>query len=174
LGAVVAGFIGLPQFWRELLGVSAPFYDFLAPLLGHAQPRADVPHSAEWVLMLVAVALALAGITLAWLRYGRGAAVATVEATPAGGVLQRVVGQGYGFDRFYDGVVVGFAGWLSAFVGTRIVEPLLSALSLSAPAALARAVSRGFGQLQTGNLQAYLIYALLGLAAVLGWGVAHV
>jgi len=28
--------------------------------------------------------------------------------------------------------------------------------------------------LQTGNLQAYVIYALLGLVLVLGWGVAHV
>jgi hypothetical protein len=48
LGAVTSGFIGLPQFWRELLGVSAPFYDFLAPVLGHATMRADVPHSAEF------------------------------------------------------------------------------------------------------------------------------
>ena len=43
-GSVVAGFIGLPQLWREMLGVTAPFYDFLAPVLGHAHLREDVPH----------------------------------------------------------------------------------------------------------------------------------
>jgi NADH-quinone oxidoreductase subunit L len=111
LGAVTSGFIGLPQFWRELLGVSAPFYDFLAPVLGHATMRADVPHSAEFMLMLVAVAVALAGITLAWFMYGRGAKVALPGADrPSGNPLHKLVSNGYYFDAFYDGVVVRFAG----------------------------------------------------------------
>ncbi len=36
-GSVVVGFIGLPEGWRTLLGVSAPFYDFLAPVLAPAR-----------------------------------------------------------------------------------------------------------------------------------------
>ncbi|MDP2008330.1 MAG: NADH-quinone oxidoreductase subunit L [Rubrivivax sp.] len=173
-GAVVAGFIGLPQFWRDALGVSAPFYDFLAPVLGHAEPRADVAHSAEWVLMLVAVTLALAGITLAWLRYGRGAPVLSAAAAPPPGLLQRAGGEGDRFDAFYDAVPVRFFGWLSSSVLARGVEPALAAGSLSGPAAAGRTLARWFGRLQTGNLQAYVIYALLGLVAVLGWGAAHV
>jgi NADH-quinone oxidoreductase subunit L len=47
-GSVVAGFIGLPQLWREWLGLPAPFYDFLAPVLGHFTMRAGVSHSAEF------------------------------------------------------------------------------------------------------------------------------
>ena len=39
LGSLVAGFIGMPGFLRELLGVSAPFYDFLAPLFPAAPAR---------------------------------------------------------------------------------------------------------------------------------------
>ncbi len=173
-GSVVAGFIGLPQFWRDALGVGAPFYDFLAPVLGHAEPRPGVSHSAEWVLMLVAVALALAGILLAWRRHGRGAAVPSADAPMPASLLQRAGGDGDRFDAFYDGVLVRFMGWLSGTVLARGVEPALAAGSLKVPAAGARTLAVWFGRLQTGNLQAYVIYALLGLVLVLGWGMSHV
>jgi hypothetical protein len=35
-------------------------------------------------------------------------------------------------------------------------------------------VSQWLSRLQSGDLQAYLIYALVGLALVLVWGAAHV
>ena len=175
LGAVTSGFIGLPQFWRELLGVSAPFYDFLAPVLGHATMRADVPHSAEFMLMLLAVAVALAGITLAWFMYGRGAKVALPGADrPSGNPLHKLVSNGYYFDAFYDGVVVRFLGWLSVSVLQRGVETALTEGSMNTPSRSGPAASRWFARLQSGNLQAYLVYALIGLALVLGWGAAHV
>ena len=168
-GSVVAGFIGLPQFWRELFGVTAPFYDFLAPVLGHAEPRADVSHSAEWVLMVVAVLVALAGITLAWLRYGRRPL--EPSAAPAG-ALRTLVGSGYYFDAFYDKVVVRFMGWLSTAVLAR-VEAALSRSSIDRPSRGGPAASGWFARLQTGDLQAYLVYALIGLALMLGWGAVH-
>jgi NADH-quinone oxidoreductase subunit L len=174
-GAVVAGFIGLPQFWRDLLGVSAPFYDFLAPVLGHAKMRADVPHSAELLLMLVAVAVALTGIALAWALYGRNAKVALPGTTrSSANPLHKLVSQGYYFDAFYNGVVVRFLGWLSVSVLQRGVEAALTEGSITSPSRNGPAASRWFARLQSGNLQAYLVYALIGLALVLGWGAAHV
>ncbi len=171
LGSVVAGFIGLPQFWRELLHVSAPFYDFLAPVLGHAKVRADVSHSAEWVLMVVAVAVALAGIALAWARYGRGWQLP--QPGTEDGALRRLVSQGYYFDAFYEGVVVRFMGWLSTQVLSR-VESALNEGILMKTRRSGIAAAGWLSRLQTGSLQGYVIYALLGLALVLGWGAAHV
>jgi NADH-quinone oxidoreductase subunit L len=171
LGSVVAGFIGLPQLWREWLGVSAPFYDFLAPVLGHAQLRADVPHSAEALLMVVAVLVALAGIGLAWFRYGRQGAPA--QAGKARSPLWQLVDNGYYFDRCYDTIVVGGMGWLSTRFLARGVEAPLARASLERPARLGARATRLFARLQTGDLQAYVLYALAGLLVVLILGVAR-
>jgi NADH-quinone oxidoreductase subunit L len=171
LGSVVAGYVGLPAFWREALGVGAPFYDLLAPVLGHAEVRADVAHSAEVTLMVVAVVVALAGIALAWLRYGRGAAPA--EQPARAGALHTLVSRGYYFDAFYDNVVVRFTDWLSATFLARRVEAPIARASLDGPARLGEQATALLSRLQTGDLQAYLIYALVGLALVLALGVAH-
>jgi NADH-quinone oxidoreductase subunit L len=170
-GSLVVGFIGLPQWWRELLGVSAPFYDFLAPVLGHAHPREGIGHGTEATLMGVAIAVAFAGIALAWLRYGRPAADRGAVPESA---LQRWVSQGYYLDAFYDRVFVGGLGWLSVSVLQRGIEKPLSSASTVAPALGAQVGTRWLGRLQTGNLQAYVIYALVGLVVMLAWGVARV
>lgn len=169
LGTVVIGFLGLPQGWRELLGVGAPFHDFVAPLLPQPPLRAGVAHSTEWLLMAAAVVLALAGIAAGAWRYGRGEPRA--DALP--GRLWRAVQRGYGVDALYDRLFVRGAGWLSAALLQRRVEPLLAAASIDRPARAADALARVLAGLQSGDVQAYLLYAVIGLAALLGWGVLH-
>jgi len=168
LGAVVAGWIGLPPPLRELLGVGAPFFDFLAPVLAAEHLRAGVAHSAEGLLMGVAVLVALTGIALAWLRYGRG----TSPSTSAKVIhpLHQLVSEGYYFDAFYDRFVVRFMGWLSATFLARGIETPLTRTSLVQTAAAGARATRWFARLQTGELQVYVIYALIGLALVLGLG----
>jgi NADH-quinone oxidoreductase subunit L len=171
LGSVVAGFIGLPQLWREWLGVTAPFYDFLAPVLGHAHLREDVSHHAEGLLMVIAVLVALAGIAFAWFRYGRPGT--PTQAGKSYNALWQIVSNGYYFDRCYDTIVVGGMGWLSArFLNRRIEAPLARA-SLEQPARLGERATRLFARLQTGDLQTYVLYALVGLAVVLILGVTR-
>lgn len=174
-GSVLAGLIGLPLFWRELLGVTAPFYDFLEPVLGHATPRADVAHSTEAVLMVVAVAVAALGIALAWMVYGRAsqraARVESAEMKP--GLLRRWVSHGYYVDAFYEGVIVRFVAWLSVAVFARKVESALAASTIGSPARAAPVAARLLARLQTGDLQAYVFYALVGLVVFLGWGAIH-
>jgi NADH-quinone oxidoreductase subunit L len=168
-GSVVAGWIGLPAPLREMLGVAAPFHEFLAPVLAAESLRADVPHSAEVLLMAVAVLVALAGIGLAWWRYGRGNARPAAKITHP---LHQLVAQGFYFDAIYDRFVVRGLAWLSRDALARGVEAPLTRVSLVAPASAGGRATRWFAQLQTGDLQAYVIYALLGLALVLGLGAA--
>ena len=175
LGSVAAGFIGLPQPLREWLGVSAPFYDFLTPVLGRAAARDGIAHSTESLLMLVAVLVALAGIALAWVRYGRADATRLPAVSPpAGGWLRRVVSRGYYVDAFYEGVIVRCVDWLSASVLARRAEVALARASLDRPAQWGASVARRFARLQSGDLQTYVVYALIGVALVLAWGAAHV
>jgi NADH:ubiquinone oxidoreductase subunit 5 (subunit L)/multisubunit Na+/H+ antiporter MnhA subunit len=118
--------------------------------------------------MVVAVVVALAGIALAWLLHGRPHArpVAAKVTQP----LQQLVTHGYYFDALYDRFVVRGLGWLSTSVLARGVEAPLTSASLVQPAHAGARATRWFSQLQTGDLQAYVIYALLGLALVLGLG----
>jgi NADH-quinone oxidoreductase subunit L len=170
LGSLAAGFVGLPELWRHWLGASAPFYDLVEPVVGHAALRTDFGHSTELVLMLVAVAVALAGIALAWLLYGRGAGAHEPLARP--NALHALVSRGYYFDAFYDKVVVRFTDWLSEVVFARRVEAPIARLTLERPARAGARATALLSRVQNGDLQAYVIYALLGLALVLGLGVA--
>jgi len=170
LGSVVAGFIGLPELWRHWLGASAPFYHLVEPVVGQASLRGDVGHSTELVLMLVAVAVALGGIALAWMLYGRRDGARELPAKP--NVLHAVVSRGYFFDAFYDKVVVRFTDWLSEGLFARRVEAPITRLTLERPAQFGARATALLSRVQNGDLQAYVIYALIGLALVLGLGVA--
>jgi NADH-quinone oxidoreductase subunit L len=119
--------------------------------------------------MVVAVLVALAGIGLAWLRYGRGERPSQAKSThPA----RQLVSEGYYFDAFYDRFVVRSLGWLSATFLARGVEAPLARTSLMQTAHAGTRATRLFARLQTGDLQTYVIYALIGLALMLGLGAA--
>ncbi len=169
-GSVVAGWIGLPAFLREWLGAGAPFHAFLAHTLPEPALRAGIDHHHEPVFAGIAVLVALAGIGLAWLRYGRGPGW---RPTKSGGALRDLVANGYYFDALYEGIVVRGAGWLSQSVLARGVEPLLDRQAIGQPARAGAAGTRWLARVQNGDLQAYVIYALIGLALVLGWGALH-
>jgi NADH-quinone oxidoreductase subunit L len=167
-GSIVAGFLAMPSAWREWLGAGAPFYAFLQPVLPEPTTRPGVSHAAEGWLMLAAVAIALAGIVAAWRRYGGAAGADAARLRPAAAGATGLVAQGYYFDAAYAAIVRLVDGVSRTLLGA--AESALAAGSIEAPANGARAASRWFGRLQTGSVQAYLVYALVGLCVVLGWG----
>ena len=169
-GSLFVGFIGMPGVLRELLGVSAPFYDFLAPLFP-ARPAEHHAASTEIALMAIALLVAVMGIFLAWRYFGR--ADGERKRSQAPGPIERIVSRGYFFDAVYEGVFVRFADWLSESVLGRGLETAFAKVSLGLPADAARHASRLLARLQTGNVQAYVFYVLVGLAVALGWGVSH-
>jgi NADH-quinone oxidoreductase subunit L len=166
-----AGLIGMPGVLRGLFGFSAPFFDFLAPVFGPSAAGEAGPE-AELILMLVSVAVAGAGILLAWVFFGRSRSLAT-RARDGVGPVHELVSRGYYFDAIYEGVFVRAADWLSDAVLARRVETALHEGTLVKPSEGVRATARFFTRLQTGNVQAYLLYVLMGLALILWWGVAH-
>ena len=171
LGSVIAGFVGLPNFWREALGVSAPFYDFLAPAMAHVEEAGGAEHT-EAILMVIAVIVALLGIFLAWFMFSYRPQLAA-QARRKFNVAYGLISRGYFFDAFYYNVVVRFVDWVSECVLARSVERGLDQGVLGKPSAGVNYASGLFSRLQTGNVQAYVLYALLGLALVLWWGGVH-
>src|SRR6185369_198500 len=172
LCSVSVGFLGLPGALRELAGVSAPFYDFLAPALPQVQAGGAGEHHLETVFMGISVAVALAGIALAWVFFSLRKEWAE-RAKQSAGYAYDLVSQGYFFDALYY-VVVRFLDWLSESVLARRVEPTLDAGVLTAPHDGVNYAARLFSSLQAGSVQGYVFYVFLGLAVVLLWGLIHV
>ncbi|RNC68502.1 MAG: NADH-quinone oxidoreductase subunit L [Desulfuromonadales bacterium] len=166
-----AGLLGMPGVLREQFGLSAPFFSFLSPVFAPGA-TGEAGHGTELVLMLISVVVTGAGILLAWVFYGRGRSLADRVRRGAGPVHE-LVSRGYYFDRLYEGVLVRGVDRLSEEVLAKRVESALHEGTLVKPSEGVRATTRLFARLQTGNVQAYLLYALMGLALILWWGVAH-
>ncbi|HJV64235.1 MAG TPA: hypothetical protein VJ550_00735, partial [Geomonas sp.] len=89
------------------------------------------------------------------------------------GVLYKTVSRGYYFDSAYRRLVVRPLDYLSEAVLARRVEPVISGVTLAATSESVQVGSRLFSRLQSGNLQAYLLYAVAGLVVILWVGVFH-
>lgn len=77
-GSLLVGFLGVP----EALGGSNRFVSFLAPSLATTHPH-HLSHATEYVLMALSVAVAAAGILLAWRWYGQKGATPEVPSAAA-------------------------------------------------------------------------------------------
>jgi NADH-quinone oxidoreductase subunit L len=103
--SVIGGWIG----WPESLGGSDHFAKFLDPVIArHAEVIAAVPatqRATELGLMVVSVAVALAGILLAWFFYLRKPAIPGALAKKSGGLYELVYNKYY-IDQLYDTMFV--------------------------------------------------------------------
>jgi NADH-quinone oxidoreductase subunit L len=165
LGALVAGAIGMPTGWREAAGIAPVFFDFVEPVLGAAALAPGVDPARAGIVVTVAITAALAGIGLAWFRYGRtrpasGSATERRERGAAGAADP--------LDAFYGRVVVGGVDGLAAVLA-QLPERALAGAGLERVSRAARRASQACARLQSGQLQAYLVYALAGLAVVALW-----
>jgi NADH-quinone oxidoreductase subunit L len=104
--SIVGGWIG----WPESLGGSDHFAKFLDPVIArHAEVIAAVPEATqrttELGLMVVSVAVALAGILLAWFFYLRKPKIPGALAEKSGGLYELVYNKYY-IDQLYDTMFV--------------------------------------------------------------------
>jgi NADH-quinone oxidoreductase subunit L len=195
-GSVLAGWIGTPKIWSLPEGFRA-FERWLEPAFASAAVEAakEGAHDAstEWILMSVSVAVALIGIAIArWFYHQRPEIPDTLEARlrPLHGVLLNkwyvdelydflfVNGFAKGggrmcgaFDRnVIDGGVNG-AGWLtrlsstiSIWWDTWIVDGAVRLGSL-----LVKLSSYPVRIVQTGRVQAYALFVVVGALAFFGY-----
>ncbi len=150
LGAVVSG-------WIQIAGVWHPLADFIDPA---AEPLLEATVTQDYVATAVSVALAAAGIALAWAIYGTGRAKA-----PALPLARRLLEHKLYADEAYDLVFYAPAaaiarGWL------RFVERPLIAGSLRGLGLATRSAGTGVGSVQTGIVRTYAL-AIAGAVAIL-------
>jgi len=181
LGALFAGFIGLPG----VLGGSQ-FAHWLEPVI-HAHAEEHGAHALEWGLMGFSVLVATFGFFLAYLMYYRGALSPERLCALAGGFFYRLFERKYYLDEIYqavfvngtlllarigalfdqyiiDGIVDGsasltrFTSWLNGLFDNYIIDGIVNAV-----ANLTFWTGNKFRRVQTGNINGYLYGILIAL-----------
>ncbi len=195
-GSVLAGWIGVPKLWSIFPEGFRTLETWLAGVLGNAHTIGEIEHEPstglEWAMMLLSVAVAGAGIALAWRLYQkRKPAVEPLQALGpvySGSLHKWYVDEAYDvlfvnglskgggtvlarFDqRVVDGGVNG-AGWLTRFTSTISMwwDTWVVDGAVGLTAFTVKMSSYPVRIFQTGSVQAYALAFVIGVAAVFGY-----
>ena len=199
-GSVLAGWIGTPKLWG-MTGWFRGFEQWLETSFASAAVEAahDGPHDAsvEWILMSVSVAVALIGISIARYFYHHHPEIPDKVESRSGPLYGLLLNKWY-VDEIYDFLFVnGFAkgggtllgafdrnvidggvngaGWLTRFSSTFsiwwdtwIVDGAVRLTSL-----IVKISSYPVRVVQTGRVQAYALFVVVGALAFFGYYLAR-
>ena len=165
-GSIFVGFLGIP----EALGGSNLFVSFLAPSLATAHPH-HLSHATEYVLMALSVAVAVAGILLAWRWYGQKGATPAVPSAAAQafyektGALGRLVENKWFVDEGIEAAVLNPFRKIGTFLW-RGIDALLIDGVVNASAFLVELTGDLVRFFTTGNVRNYALSFSLGVLAL--------
>jgi NADH-quinone oxidoreductase subunit L len=158
VGAVLGGLLGLSA-------TTGLVHGFLSPVVGEAGHEPVATGLPEFALVLVATAVALAGLGLGWLVYGSGL-IDWAAVRVRLGVLQRALARGWYVDDVYGSVVVLPGKVTLAFLAyvfdQRVIDGAVNGLG----SAFGRFAGTG-RRVQTGLVRSYALVFLLGAVALL-------
>ena len=187
LGAFPVGVLGLPAF----LGHHR-FEEWLEPVLSHGHVEAaHLSHETALLLTVASVAIALAGLGVAYLMYYRHTLAPERFSSLAGGLFYRLSYNKYYVDEIYqvifvngtlllarlgslfdqyviDGIVNGsarltvFISWIDGLFDNYIVDGIVNAV-----ANITFWAGNQFRRIQTGNINSYLYGILLAVVVAI-------
>jgi NADH-quinone oxidoreductase subunit L len=140
---------------------------FLASFLQNADPT--LAHTTELLLQGVAAGVALAGMALAWFRYGgaqRPLRIAEAEQ-PARG-LSAFLLEGWRIDALYDSIFVRPYTWLASFLWQRLDEGCIDD-SLDRGADWLGRCGQWLGSRGGGRVSSSLLGMACGAALIIVW-----
>jgi NADH-quinone oxidoreductase subunit L len=166
--SAIAGFVGLPEVFGEHANRLAAFLDPIFPAIGpHATETGHaLPATTEWLLMGASVAVAVAGILVAWNWYAKRAGRPAERAAAALPGLYRLIADKFRVDELYDVLIVRPFRALARILW-KVVDVLLIDGVLNAGAFIVELVGDVLRFLQTGNVRNYALTFLLGIVALL-------
>jgi NADH-quinone oxidoreductase subunit L len=146
--AVVGGWIQFAGFWT-------PVASWLNPV---AEPLVEANGTKEAIASVLAVALGLAGMAIAWAIYG-----AKRIAVPRLAFVQTTLEHKFFFDELYRALFTVPSVWLARGLARAVEQPLIAG-SLTALGLGAHGAWAGTSRAQTGLVRSYV----LALAGALG------
>ena len=162
-GSIFAGWLGSPDFlW------GSAWNHWLEPLFGAAETGHHDEQSKEILFLLLTLAVAGGGFYLAYLSYFRGARLPERLSSWGGGGLYRCLFHKYYVDELYDLAAVRpftfFSGWLAGVFDLKVIDAIVNGV-----ADRVRGSSFFWRELQTGNVQHYLLAFLAGAVVIVGY-----
>jgi NADH-quinone oxidoreductase subunit L len=164
IGSIVAGYAGLPS----ILGGGDWFARYLAPSFGAAAVDEVVEHGLEGTLMLVSIAVALAGIGIAAYFFLKNRRAADELADRFAGVRTLLLNKYY-VDEIYEATIVQPIRIVSEeglwkFVDVKVIDAAVNGVGQTVAAS-----SERVRRLQTGSVRAYAASVFFGVVAILGY-----
>jgi NADH-quinone oxidoreductase subunit L len=169
--SAAGGWLNLPEFLP--LGPQGVFDKWLEPVVGEATARiaaggGALSGSAEQALIGTAVAIAIAGIVIAFVRL-KPAALVPKKDSPAATGFAKVLENKYYVDEAYDALIVQPVVNASRIILWKGVDVgIIDGLFVNGSALLARAMGWMGSQLQSGQVGTYAWVLVLGVIALLG------
>ncbi len=161
---VVAGLaVGIPS------SQGTAFAHFLAPVL----PLEEAEHSAgvAFSLLVLSALVAIAGVALAWMVYGR-TPVRAASIGVARNPVHKLLIEKYYVDEIYDALFVRpiyqFSLWLARVFDPGFIDGIVNGV-----ATLVVGWARGLRRVQTGFVMNYALGILLGAVAVVAYLLAR-
>src|SRR5471032_704170 len=164
IGSVVAGYAGLPS----ILGGGDWFARYLEPSFGVAPVEEVAEHGLEGVLMLVSIAVAAAGIGIAWYFFLKNRRAADEMAGRFGG-LQTLLLNKYYVDEIYDATIVQPIRIASEDGLWKVVDVQFIDAAVNGVGQTVAGASELLRRVQTGSVRAYAASVFLGVVVILGY-----
>ncbi len=160
VGAVAAGWVGIPALIGEKIGVHNYIAEFMKPVLGH--PEGHGTHGEEMVVMAISILVGLAGIGLAYFMYILRPDLPG-KLTQQFSAVHRVLFNKYYVDELYSAIIVRPAIWtaknvLIGVTDARIIEAIVNGVP-----SLIGSISAGLRRIQTGLMQHYATIMATGI-----------
>ncbi|MDX1764200.1 MAG: NADH-quinone oxidoreductase subunit L, partial [bacterium] len=165
--AAVAGLAGVPEaFWGHNW-----IHHFLGPVFAHGAEAAHgaehASHTLEQIMALVSIGIAVAGIALAYFMYIVAPSVPKNLASALGGPYRTLLNKYY-MDELYDRIFVNpckaFGTFLWNIVDAGIIDGIVNGFG-----AVSNFVGEKVRKLQTGHVENYALYMVVGLVVILGF-----
>lgn len=169
IGAVVAGWVGIPPIIGEAIGIhGAWFYEFLSPVVGH--PHSEGSHSAELMVMTLSIIVGIAGIIFAFYLYAGDAERAkALVARPVLKKIHTVLWNKYYVDEFYHLIVVRPTLWTARTVIEAVTDiGIIEAIVNGVPRTIGR-FSERLRAIQTGLVNHYAIFMVGAMFFILAF-----
>ncbi len=168
--SAIGGFIGIPAFIGSLFVSGEAHSNWLHNWLHNTVTGYDLvlSHSTEWILLLISVVVAVAGLLVAWRMYGNGETDES-DATlrEKFGVVYQVWNEKYNVDEAYEGTVskplVRFSDRGLAKYDMKFVDG-----AVNTTGGIVRLFGSMFRYIQTGVASNYALALVLGVILFLG------
>ena len=170
--SAVGGWLNLPEVLP--LGPVGLLHSWLEPVVGEpalhitkgAEPH--LSHATEYALIGLALAIAISGIVIAWVRLKPEALVPKAQAPEPEG-FERVLEHKYYVDEIYDSAVVNPTVGISRNVLWKGMDAgIIDGLFVNGSAYLARAFGWLGSRLQSGQVGTYAWILFIGVLVILG------